>query len=151
MGGLSHFDGKSLQTFIDTELHDFVTATQNIRQDDTAGAGRALKSLVENQTTPQTLQQNQFLAIGPMTADDLTHGKSLVEGVTKSATSIDKILADQERLFRDIERDFRQTLKVIGNTQSDSLTEIDGQKALDIFEDVDGDLSGADGSKNLNT
>ncbi|MEU7023519.1 type VII secretion system-associated protein [Streptomyces sp. NPDC046203] len=151
MGGLSHFDGKSLQTFIDTELHDFVTATQNIRQDDPAGAGRALKSLVENQTTPETLQQNQFLAIGPMTADDLTHGKSLVEGVTKSATSIDKILADQERLFRDIDRDFRQTLKVIGNTQSDSLTEIDGQKMLDIFEDVDGDLSGADGSRNLNT
>ncbi|MFE4453472.1 type VII secretion system-associated protein [Streptomyces sp. NPDC056796] len=151
MGNLTHLDGKSLQTFIETDLKDFVTQTQNIRNDkpdtsDGRPAGRALKSLIDGSTTPETLQQNQFLALGPMVANDLTHGKGLIEATTRSAKSIDGILEAQQRLFRDIERDFRQTLKVMGATQSDNMTEINAQKMLDIFEDVDNDL-GPSGSK----
>ncbi|MFJ3672575.1 type VII secretion system-associated protein [Streptomyces sp. NPDC090106] len=146
MGKLTHLDGKSLSSFIETELKDFVEQTKNIRQDKTDSGdarppGRALKSLVDGTTTPETLQQNQFLALGPMVSDGLTHGKNLIEATTKSAKSIDGILEAQERLFRDIDRDFRQTLKLMGNTQSDNIAEINAEKFLDIFEDVDNDLS----------
>jgi len=145
MGNLSHLDGKSLQTFIDTELKDFVTQTENIRKDAAPGSdhpGRALKSLINGEADPDTLNQNQFLALGPMVGDDsLTHGKPLVEAATKSAKSIDGILENQQRLFRDIERDFRETLKIMGATQNDNITKIKAEKLLDIFEDVDHDLT----------
>ncbi|MFF4792920.1 type VII secretion system-associated protein [Streptomyces sp. NPDC001276] len=152
MGNLTHLDGKSLQTFIETELKDFVTQTENIRRDKSDSAdgrppGRALKSLIDGTTTPETLQQNQFLALGPMVNDDLTHGKSLIESTTKSAKSLEGILEQQQRLFRDIDRDFRQTLKLMGATQSDNITEIDAQKLLDIFQDVDHDMSPTSDSK----
>ncbi|MGW0855109.1 type VII secretion system-associated protein [Streptomyces sp. NPDC002690] len=152
MGNLTQLDGKSLQTFIDTELKDFVTQTENIRRDKTDSSdgrppGRALKSLIDGATTPETLQQNQFLALGPMAGDQLTHGKSLIEATTKSATSIDGILDAQQRLFKDIDRDFRETLKIMGNTLGDNLTEINAQKLLDIFEDVDGDMSPSSSTK----
>lgn len=142
MANLSHLDGQSLQRFIDTDLHDFVRATESIRQDDTAG--RALSSLLAGESTPETLQQNQFLALGPMTDNDLTHGKALVAATTKSAKSIDEILLNQQRLFRDIDRDFRQVIKTMGDKQSDNIAEIEAEKLLDIFEDVDNDMGGSD-------
>ncbi|MEV7080018.1 type VII secretion system-associated protein [Streptomyces sp. NPDC093516] len=153
MGNLSHLDGKSLQTFIDHDLKDFLTKTQEIRKDKDSGDAqfpiRALKSLVDGETTPATIGQNQILALGPMVSDDTTHGKGLVEAVRAAAKSIDEILERQQRIFQDIDRDFRQTLKQIGTTQSDNLTEIDGDKMLELFEDVDNDMS--PDSKTTNT
>ncbi|MGW3496383.1 type VII secretion system-associated protein [Streptomyces sp. NPDC001020] len=155
MANLSHLDGKSLQTFIDTELKDFVTQTENIRQDSDEGTdhpARALKSLLNGEATPETLHQNQFLALGPMAGDEgLTHGKALIDAVTRSAKSIDGILENQQRLFRDIDRDFRETLKIMGATQSDNITEISGEKLLDIFGDVDRDLTPTNGKSQSQT
>jgi len=144
MGDLSHLDGKSLQSFIDNDIRDFMTKTEEIRKDKDSGDAkypiRALKSLVDGQTTPETIGQNQFLALGPMVTDDLTHGKSLVEALRTAAASIDEILERQQRIFRDIDRDFRQTLKLMGSTQGDNLTEIEAEKLLELLEDVDNDM-----------
>lgn len=145
MGNLSHLDGKSLQTFVDHDIKDFLTKTEEIRRDKDAGGGnhpvRSLKSLIDGESTPETIGQNQFLALGPMVGDDLSHGKGLIAAVTASAKSIDEILERQQRIFNDIDRDFRQTLKLMGSTQSDNITEIDGEKLLELFEDVDNDMS----------
>ncbi|MGW0812780.1 type VII secretion system-associated protein [Streptomyces viridiviolaceus] len=147
MGNLSHLDGKSLQTFIDNDIKDFLTKTEEIRRDrDTGDAKfpvRALKSLVDGETTPETIGQNQILALGPMANDDTTHGKSLIEAVKGAAKSIDEILERQQRIFRDIDRDFRQTLKLMGSTQNDNLSEIKGDKMLELLEDVDNDMGPA--------
>ncbi|WP_121712972.1 type VII secretion system-associated protein [Streptomyces sp. E5N91] len=144
MGNLSHLDGRSLQTFIDNDLKDFLTKTEEIRRDKDSGDAkfpiRALKSLVDGETTPETIGQNQILAIGPMANDDTTHGKSLVEAVRGAAKSIDEILEKQQRLFADIDRDFRQTIKLMGATQGDNLTEIQGDKMLELLEDVDNNM-----------
>ncbi|GGT64276.1 type VII secretion system-associated protein [Streptomyces sp. NPDC059153] len=153
MGNLSHLDGKSLQTFIDNDLRDFLTKTEEIRRDKYAGDDqrpiRSLKSLVDGETTPETMAQNQLLALGPMVNDDTTHGKSLIEAVKSAAKSVDEILERQQRLFKDIDRDFRQTLKLMGSTQGDNITEINADKLLELFEDVDNDMSPS--SKNTST
>lgn len=157
MGNLSYLDGKSLQTFIDTDLKDFVTQTERIREDADPKSdhpGRALKSLINGEADPDTLNQNQYLALGPMVDDgSLTHGKALVQSLTRSAKSIDAILENQQRLFRDIDKDFRETLKIMGSTQSDNITEISGEKLLDIFDDVDRDMtpSSSSSSQSQNT
>ncbi|MFJ4622377.1 type VII secretion system-associated protein [Streptomyces sp. NPDC088812] len=148
MGDLSHLDGQSLQRFIDTDLKEFLTQTEDIRKDKDSGDAnrpvRALKSLVDNEATADTLNQNQFLALGPMVSDaTTTHGKGLIDALARSAKSIDTVLADQQRLWQDIDRDFREVIKAIGDRQSDNLTEIDAQKALDLFADVDDDLGGS--------
>ncbi|MFH8625921.1 type VII secretion system-associated protein [Streptomyces vietnamensis] len=147
MGNLSHLDGQSLQTFIDHDIKDFLTKTEEIRRDKDSGDAkypiRALRSLVDGETTPETIGQNQILALGPMAGDDTTHGKSLIEAVKGAAKSIDEILERQQRLFRDIDRDFRQTLKIMGSAQSDNLTEIKADKMLELFEDVDNDMGPA--------
>ncbi|MFF0478486.1 type VII secretion system-associated protein [Streptomyces sp. NPDC004284] len=144
MGNLSHLDGQSLQTFVDHDIKDFLTKTEEIRRDKDSGDAtypiRALRSLVDGETTPETIGQNQVLALGPMAGDDTTHGKSLIEAVKGAAKSIDEILERQQRLFRDIDRDFRQTLKLMGSAQSDNLTEINAEKMLELFEDVDNDM-----------
>ncbi|MGV9914640.1 type VII secretion system-associated protein [Streptomyces tendae] len=145
MPDLSHLDGPSLQTFIDTELKDFMTKTQEIRKD--AAAGRALRALVAGETTPETIGQNQILALGPMVNDDLTHGKSLVEATRKAAESIDKILEHQERLLKDIDRDFRLTLKHMQETQSNNLSGITGDKMLELLEDVDNSMGPTNSEK----
>ncbi|WP_399895603.1 type VII secretion system-associated protein [Streptomyces sp. BBFR51] len=151
MGQLTQLDGKSLQTFIDTQLKDFVTQTEEIRRDGTDPVthrpARAVKSLVNGEATAETLRQNQFLALGPMLGDEaLTHGKTLLDAITESAKSVDAILENQERLFRDIDRGFRETIKIIGSTQSDNISEINAEKFLDIFDDVDHDMSGSQNS-----
>lgn len=145
MGNLSHLDAKSLQTFVDNDIKDFVKKTEEIRRDQDTGDAkypiRALKSLVDGQTTPATIGQNQILALGPMVNDDTTHGKGLIEALKKSAGSIDEILERQARIFQDIDRDFRQTLKHMESTQSDNLTKIEASKLLELLEDVDNDMS----------
>ncbi|MGW7571496.1 type VII secretion system-associated protein [Streptomyces tendae] len=138
---LTSLDANELMRFIETELADFVIDTDRIRKDDDM-FGRALKSLLDKQATPKTLQQNQFLAIGAMVQDDLTHGKSLIEAVTNVAKSMDDILEDQERLFKDIDKDFREVVKVLSKTQGANITSIDAEKALEILSDVDNDLRG---------
>ncbi|WP_030186759.1 type VII secretion system-associated protein [Streptomyces violaceorubidus] len=144
MGNLSHLDTQSLQAFVDNDIKDFLTKTEEIRRDkdsgDTKYPVRALKSLVDGQATPQTIGQNQILALGPMVNDDTTHGKGLIEALKKAAGSIDEILERQVRIFQDIDRDFRQTLKHMTSAQEDNLTKIEAAKLLELLEDVDNDM-----------
>ncbi len=153
MGDLSHLDGKSLQTFIDNDIRDFLAKTEEIRRDKDFGDGtypvRALRGLVAGETTPDTIGQNQILALGPMANDDTTHGKGLIEALKNAAQSIDEILERQRRIFLDIDRNFRQTLKLMGTTQNDNLTEIEADKLLELLEDVDNDMGPA--GKDTNT
>jgi len=135
---LTHLNARELHRFIE-EVAEFGKALKAIREDKSSVP--ALRSLVEGRTTPDTLNQNPVLAVGTMAGDELTHGKTLVEGLTKAAKSVDDVFAAQQTLFKDIERDLQTTIDTLLRNQSDSLTAIEGEKLLDAFSDVDNDLA----------
>jgi hypothetical protein len=143
MADLTHLDGPALQRFVDNDLADFLTALKAIRRDSTADDGgiRALRSIVDGATTPDSLQQSQALAIGSMGADDFLHGKSLLTAATGAAKSVDGVFAQHVDLFGDIERDMKQTIRTLLNTQGSSLQSIDAERMLDVFSDVDEGMS----------
>ncbi|MFJ3667470.1 type VII secretion system-associated protein [Streptomyces sp. NPDC090106] len=145
MADLTHLNATELQYLLDHEVAEFVKELKDVREDDSDGA-RALRTLLEGYTTPDTLDQNQVLAIGTMAADNTTHGQSLVEAVIESVQAIDDILAAQQVLFKDIEGDLGTTIDTLLAKQGDSLAAIDGEKLLDIFGDVDEDLASDTGS-----
>jgi hypothetical protein len=144
MADLTHLDSKGLQTFVDNDVDGFMNELEAIRKDDPAGV-RALQSILAGRTTPDTLQENQVLAIGLMAADDSVNGSSLISKVKDSAQSVDDIFVSQKTLFKDVDRDLRETIKTLLKTQGTNLSSIEGEKLLDIFSDVDGDLGGGSG------
>ncbi|MFJ6726401.1 MULTISPECIES: type VII secretion system-associated protein [unclassified Streptomyces] len=82
------------------------------------------------------------LTIGAMVKDARTNGESLVESITKVIGAIDVILKNQTILFEDIEDNLGTSIEKLFKTQGDNLAAIDGQKLLDVFEDVDDSLGG---------
>jgi hypothetical protein len=135
---LTHLNAKELNRFIE-EVAEFSNALKAIRED--RPSVLALRSLVEGRSTGDTLNQNKVLAIGTMAGDELTHGKTLVEVLTKAAKSVDDVFAAQQTLFKDIERDLQTTIDTLLRNQSDSLTAIEGEKLLDAFSNIDNDLA----------
>ncbi|MEV4859227.1 type VII secretion system-associated protein [Streptomyces ossamyceticus] len=135
---LTHLNAKELNRFIE-EVAEFSNALKAIRED--RPSVLALRSLVEGRSTGDTLNQSKVLAIGTMVGDELTHGKTLVEVLTKAAKSVDDVFAAQQTLFKDIERDLQTTIDTLLRNQSDSLTAIEGEKLLDAFSNIDNDLA----------
>ncbi|MFD7530759.1 MULTISPECIES: type VII secretion system-associated protein [unclassified Streptomyces] len=140
MADLTHLDGKTLKAFAEHDITDFQTALDKIRKDDPNGL-KALKSILDGRTTPGTLQQDPALAIGLMGTDDSVHGQSLVAAVKKAAGSVDEIFESQQTLFKHIKSDLLTTIEKLLSTQGKSLESIDGAALLDIFSDVDKELS----------
>ncbi|MET9846930.1 type VII secretion system-associated protein [Streptomyces ossamyceticus] len=135
---LTHLNAKELNRFIE-EVAEFSNALKAIRED--RPSVLALRSLVEGRSSGETLNQSKVLAIGTMVGDELTHGKTLVEVLTKAAKSVDDVFAAQQTLFKDIERDLQTTIDTLLRNQSDSLTAIEGEKLLDAFSNIDNDLA----------
>lgn len=148
MADLTHLDGAALKRFLDNDLDDFVEALKAIRKDSTADSGgvRALKSIVDGRTTPDTLQQSQALTIGTLGTDDSTHGKTLLTAVTDAAGTVDTVFGSQQNLFGDISRDLKQTITTLLDAQGSSLHSIGAEQLLDVFSDVGDDLSEDTGS-----
>ncbi|KUO11007.1 type VII secretion system-associated protein [Streptomyces sp. DSM 15324] len=107
---LTHLNARELNRFIE-EVAEFSKALKAIRED--TSSVPALRSLVEGRTTGDTLNQNPVLAVGTMAGDELTHGKTLVEGLTKAAKSVDDVFAAQQTLFKDIESDLQTTIDTL--------------------------------------
>ncbi|MFB6989022.1 MULTISPECIES: type VII secretion system-associated protein [unclassified Streptomyces] len=139
MADLTHLDGKTLKTFTDHDVAEFIKALDDIRKDSNAGI-KALKSILDGRTDPQHLQQDPALAIGLMGKDDVVHGQSLVTAVKKAAGSVDAVFDSQHTLFKHIELDLQETIAKLLDTQGKSLESIDGASLLDIFSDVDKEL-----------
>ncbi|GGR86083.1 hypothetical protein GCM10010269_26560 [Streptomyces humidus] len=147
---LTHLDAKELKRFIE-EVAEFSKALKVIRADapksGTTLSVPSLSSLVEGRTTAETLNQNPVLAIGTMSGDELTHGKALVEGLTKAAQAVDKVLTAQQTLFKDIESNLQTTVDTLLRDQAASLAAVEGEKLLDVFSDIEADLADASSSR----
>ncbi|MFI5998691.1 type VII secretion system-associated protein [Streptomyces sp. NPDC051362] len=150
MADLTHLDSHGIQTFIENDLAIFISEFEKIRKDDPNGA-RALKTMLAGTATPETLDENQFAAMGLMAADDSVHGQSLIKSITTVAASVDDDMAMNHTLFKDIDRDLRETVKTLLKTQDANLSSIDGEKFLDIFTDVDDDLGAKSASTSGNS
>ncbi|WP_406841737.1 type VII secretion system-associated protein (plasmid) [Streptomyces sp. AHU1] len=146
MTNLTHLDAKTLQSFMDHDLSDFITALKNIRLDQPFGA-RALKSLLEGIGTPDTLQENTILGIGLMAADGASvKGSALIKAVTNGAQSIDTVLERQGKVFNEIHNDLIETISTLLKTQGTSLDSLEDSKFLDVFSDVNRDLGPGTGA-----
>jgi hypothetical protein len=146
MADLTHLDATGLQSFLDGDVAEFIKDLKNIRLDDNNQV-QALKSILDGRNTADTLQENPVLAIGLMTGDDTVHGKTLVDKVKTAAQSIDDVFVAQGTLFKDVDRDLQETITSLLKTQGSSLASIDGEKILDIFSDVNSDLSDTGGTQ----
>ncbi|NNN35647.1 type VII secretion system-associated protein [Streptomyces sp. S3(2020)] len=148
MADLTHLDGPALQRFVENDLADFIDALKAVRKDSAADDGgvRALRSIVNGATTPETLQQSQALSIGQMGTGDSLHGESLLTAATGAAQSVDAVFEQHVNLFGDIDRDLKQTIRTMLNTQGSTLQSIDAGRFLDVFSDVDEGMSENPGS-----
>jgi hypothetical protein len=142
---LTQLNADTLKKFNDNDVADFITDLNNIRHDDPNG-GMALKSLIEGRETAANPSANSFLTIGGMTSDDTVFGSSLLKALTGAASAVDGVFTTQQTLFGDIHTDLGTVISTLLNTQGSNLGSIDGQKFLDPFTTVDGDLSGANSS-----
>ncbi|MFG2372890.1 type VII secretion system-associated protein [Streptomyces sp. NPDC048504] len=145
MADLTHLDSTALKNFKNTDVADFITDLVNIRKDN-AGV-RSLKNLIAETGAGSAQGLAKILRIGLMNGGDSSDpvgGSTLVEALKTQATALDKILTGQKTLFDDIDDALDETITTLLKTQGDSLTSIDGEKLLDIFDTVDGDMSGSD-------
>ncbi|MFJ9031028.1 type VII secretion system-associated protein [Streptomyces sp. NPDC102274] len=141
---LTQLDAKALKSFIENDLTDFLRDLDSIRKDDPSGV-LALYSILSGRSTPETLGENLVLGIGLMAGNDNVYGQSLISKISDAGKAIDEVFVAQKKLFKDIENDLQETIDKLLKDQGGSLASIDGAKLLDIFTDVDQDLSG-DGS-----
>lgn len=145
MADLTHLDSTALKNFKNTDVADFITDLVNIRKDN-AGV-RSLKNLIAETGAGSAQGLAKILRIGLMNGGDSSDpvgGSTLVEALKTQSTALDKILTDQKTLFDDIDSALDETITTLLKTQGDSLDSIDGEKLLDIFDTVDGDMSGSD-------
>lgn len=82
-------------------------------------------------------------AIGDMAGDNssILSSKNMLGSVTGMIDQVDGILRTQIRLFGDIEDGLEDTIHSLLKTQGGSLDSINGEKIVDVFIDVDDDLS----------
>ncbi|MFK0120064.1 type VII secretion system-associated protein [Streptomyces sp. NPDC090994] len=143
MADLTHLDSTALRNFKNNDVADFINDLLNIRKDN-AGV-RSLKNLVAETGTDSAAGAAKILRIGLMgggDTEDPTGGGALVQKLKEQATSLDSIFTSQKTLFDDIDDALDETITTLLKTQGESLTSIDGEKLLDIFDTVDDDMSG---------
>ncbi|WP_416964404.1 type VII secretion system-associated protein [Streptomyces sp. Agncl-13] len=146
MADLTHLDATALKNFKNTDVADFISDLLEIRKDNPAGV-RSLKNLIAETGAGSAQGLAKILRIGLMNGGDSSDpvgGGTLVEALKTQATALDKILTGQKTLFDDIDDALDETITTLLKTQGDSLDKIDGEKLLDIFDTVDGDMSGSD-------
>jgi hypothetical protein len=142
---LTELDSKALTSFADNDVSDFIAELGHIRQTGKNGV-RSLNDILSGRTTPQTVGENQTLAIGRMATDDTVNGQSLIQKVQDGAKAIDGVFVAQKTLFGDIHTELHNTIKAMLKKQDVNLDAIGGQQMLDLFSDVDSDLSGSSAS-----
>ncbi|MER6138738.1 type VII secretion system-associated protein [Streptomyces sparsogenes] len=132
---------------------------ENFRKVDLADFRKALKTVSENGTGDHVIPSMKALkgeddgvpglpfgtpvplAIGNLAKDEGTHGQAVNDAVVEMVTTLDGIIESHLTLFKDIDDALEDTIDSLFKTQGDNLAAIEGQKFVDIFEDVDADLT----------
>ncbi|WP_320774400.1 type VII secretion system-associated protein [Streptomyces sp. CRN 30] len=149
-----NLDKAWLENFLNHDILNFRNELKKILDDGVDASGEvvpALANLMPGGAAPEEWLtgsvENQIpLIIGGLSSDGRTNGKTLVEAIRELMEAIDTILEHQKVLFEDIEDNLATSIDKLFKTQGDNLAKIDGDKLLDIFEDVDDSLGGSGSS-----
>ncbi|WP_432584778.1 type VII secretion system-associated protein [Streptomyces sp. HD1123-B1] len=138
-------DRAGLQTFLDSRVLPFRDQVHEIQLND-AGTAPSMKGLIgESDVSANSPSFGLLrpLAMGCMADDSYLegHGATLQKAVQSTAESLVSIFEGQSELFGDIAENLRDTIHQLFHAQHDNLGTINGQRFLDIFDDVDEDLS----------
>ncbi|MDW6059179.1 type VII secretion system-associated protein [Streptomyces sp. FXJ1.4098] len=149
--GKLSMDKAGLEAFRDNRLVPFQDELRKIASDDPT-LGPTMGTLLgdTDYTTPEQFDSyglSKPLRLGLMLKQENLHGKgdALNKAIAKTATDLTTIYEEQTELFKDIADNLKTSLETLFSTQAGSLVDIDGQEFLDIFEDVDSDMSGKKG------
>ncbi|WP_262061190.1 type VII secretion system-associated protein [Streptomyces sp. STR69] len=144
MADVTRMDSAWLQNFLTNNIEPFSKAIDTIENVDDPSP--SLGTVIGGKVTDTSRPQNKPLAIGKMAVDDSVQGLSLNKAVASAAQSIITIYEDQADLFSNIHDDIKTTIDTLLTTQNTNLTQIEGKDFLDVFSNVDGDLSGSSGT-----
>ncbi|OON81113.1 type VII secretion system-associated protein [Streptomyces tsukubensis] len=137
-----------MKSFINGDLHDFQSAIAKMlvsAPSERFGSnmdGVDVVSITKLQDAPDNIHSNNQhpLAIGALAGKDGL-GADLVKSILDAAGKLGDFIEDQKKLFDDIESNLRDTMETFLKTEGDSMDKIDGEKFLDVFEDVEEDIA----------
>ena len=147
-------DKAGLELFLSNRVLPFKDEIRKIGQDDPDFGPTMATLLGDGDIEPgdefDSYGTGKPLAIGFMALPDNLggKGKDLNQGIVKAAASLVKIYKEQTQLFADIEENLRETIDTLLSAQDANLTNVDGKKFLNIFEDTADDLGGNQGGGN---
>ncbi|WP_210592171.1 type VII secretion system-associated protein [Streptomyces sp. GESEQ-35] len=150
-------DKEWLKNFINEEIGEFQKGIKKISSDadgdysdqlydgidsEVSGGNRPIPSVRNLTVCPPYVSD---AATWPLTIGKMEEsiGATLQEQAKSSAESLSSFLKDQETLFSDIEENLREVLHELLKTEGASLEKVDGQKFMNLIEDVVYDTSGS--------
>jgi hypothetical protein len=143
-------DKAGLQAFIDNDVKPFLKEIEKLSDEDSFGPSVWHILGKKDYANTDLLGLELPLSVGLMTGDsakglgDVKAGP-LSDQITKLAEGIITILETHKELFEEVIDALETTMEKLLKQQGDNLTKIDGEKFVDIFEDVDEILSGSSG------
>ncbi|WP_345618604.1 type VII secretion system-associated protein [Streptomyces ziwulingensis] len=147
MAKVTVLDSEFLKQFINNQITGFQETLEKIAKND-ASTGPAIKSIAENKKTNTTLDTTRPLILGGMAGEkSAAGGDALNSMIQKSAAEIDRVIDEQTVLFEDIEEALWATIEQLNKNQGQNLQDIIADEFMEIFEDVDSDLSGSEGEE----
>ncbi|MFE0489230.1 type VII secretion system-associated protein [Streptomyces griseoaurantiacus] len=142
-------DKAGLQAFLETRVLPFQEELRRITVDDPV-LGPAMSTLIRKSDITSKQEFDAYgsqrpLAVGQMVKAENLHGKgeTLSQSIGKTAEQLLEVYEEQTKLFKDVVDNLHTTIDTLFTAQAKSLTDIDGQDFLDVFEDVQTDLGGA--------
>ena len=138
-------DKAGLQSFLENRVLPFQEQVRKIQMND-PGIGPSMNGLIgEADVSPSSsiYGLDRPLAMGFMADDSYLEGQGakLQKAVAGTAENLQSVFEQQAQLFDDIGENLRDTIHRLFNAQHQNLQSINGQKLMDIFDDVDEDLS----------
>jgi hypothetical protein len=139
-------DSQWLKAFIKDHVEEFRAALDKMLKDDPSG--QSMENLSKGDITKTTIMSKRPLILGLMAGEgDVVGGANLNKRVQEAAGQIDEIFQDHHILFADLEEALWETIKRLTEKQKKSLDQISADDFLDIFDDVDSDISGGQTKK----
>ncbi|MEV5387077.1 type VII secretion system-associated protein [Streptomyces sp. NPDC052721] len=139
-------DSTWLKAFIKEHIEEFRSALDQMLKDDPSG--HSMDNIANGDVTTSTIMSTRPLILGLMAGEgDVVGGADLNKKVRDTAGQISEIFKDHHILFADLEEALWETIKKLNESQSKSLDQVTADDFLDIFDDVDSDISGTGGGK----
>ncbi|MEV6170819.1 type VII secretion system-associated protein [Streptomyces sp. NPDC051954] len=136
-------DKEWMKNFINNEILEFQAALKKIGTADSSGDGPTVPKIADlgGNSRPVYVSPGGAWPLTMGLLEDEEGGGYLQDQVKSLANTLGGFIEDQQLLFDDIESNMRETLRTLLKAEEDNLSKIDGQKLLNVFEDVVDDVA----------